>query len=161
MTPRQLGDLIDRLGPALVLYARQWTAAPEDVVQDAFLRLVEARRPPDDPAAWLFAVVRNRALDLAKADRRRAKREQAPRPARPGDRFPAPVHPERPRPGPGRDPVRRRPPGRPRVVGVEGAGRYARRFAISDACRPVAEGAGFNGPDDPAPGRGPGSRAGG
>src|SRR4051812_44172019 len=72
MTPRQLGELIDRLGPALVLYARQWAAAPEDVVQDAFLKLVEARRPPDDPAAWLFSVVRNRALDLAKADRRRA-----------------------------------------------------------------------------------------
>jgi RNA polymerase sigma factor (sigma-70 family) len=82
MTPRQLGDLIDRLGPALVLYARQWTAAPEDVVQDAFLRLVEARRPPDDSAAWLFAVVRNRAMDLAKADRRRVRREQAARPAR-------------------------------------------------------------------------------
>ena len=82
MTPRQLGDLIDRLGPALVLYARQWAAAPEDVVQDAFLRLVEARRVPDDPPAWLFAVVRNRAMDLAKTDRRRAKREQAARPAR-------------------------------------------------------------------------------
>ena len=79
MTPRQLGDLIDRLGPALVLYARQWTAAPEDVVQDAFLKLVEVRRPPDDPAAWLFTVVRNRAMDLIKADRRRAKREQVAR----------------------------------------------------------------------------------
>src|SRR5688572_10314520 len=67
ITPRQLGDLIDRLGPALVLYARQWTPTPEDVVQDAFLTLVAARRPPDDPAAWLFAVVRNRAMDLAKA----------------------------------------------------------------------------------------------
>ena len=74
MTPRQLGDLIDRLGPALVLALAQWAAAPEDVVQDAFLKLVEARRLPDDPAAWLFAVVRNRAMDLAKADRRRAKR---------------------------------------------------------------------------------------
>jgi RNA polymerase sigma factor (sigma-70 family) len=82
MTPRQLGDLIDRLGPALVLFARQWTAAPEDVVQDAFLRLVEVRRPPDDPAAWLFTVVRNRAMDLAKADRRRVRREQAVRPVR-------------------------------------------------------------------------------
>lgn len=79
MTPRQLSDLIDRLGSALVLYARQWAAAPEDVVQDAFLKLVEARRPPDDPAAWLFVVVRNRAMDLAKADRRRARREQAAR----------------------------------------------------------------------------------
>jgi RNA polymerase sigma factor (sigma-70 family) len=82
MTPRQLGDLIDRHGPALVLYARQWTPAPEDVVQDAFLKLVEARRPPDDPAAWLFTVVRNRAMDLTKADRRRVKREQAARPDR-------------------------------------------------------------------------------
>ena len=82
MSPRQLGDLIDRLGPALVLYARQWTTTPEDVVQDAFLKLVEARRPPEDAAAWLFTVVRNRAIDLAKADRRRATREQAVRPER-------------------------------------------------------------------------------
>ena len=82
MSPRQLGDLIDRLGPALVLYARQWTAAPEDVLQDAFLKLVEARRPPEDPPAWLFTVVRNRAMDLAKAERRRAKREQVVRPHR-------------------------------------------------------------------------------
>ena len=49
MTPRQLGDLIDRLGPALVLYACQWAAAPEDVVQDAFLKLVEARRAAGRP----------------------------------------------------------------------------------------------------------------
>jgi RNA polymerase sigma-70 factor (ECF subfamily) len=82
MTPRQLGDLIDRLGPALVLYARQWAAAQEDVVQDAFLKLVEARSPPVDPAAWLFTVVRNRAMDLAKADRRRVRREQAAAPDR-------------------------------------------------------------------------------
>lgn len=82
MSPRQLGDLIDRLGPALVLFARQWAAAPEDVVQDAFLKLVEQRRPPADPAAWLFAVVRNRATDRARADRRRVRREQAARPDR-------------------------------------------------------------------------------
>jgi RNA polymerase sigma factor (sigma-70 family) len=82
MSPRQLGELIDRLGPALVLYARQWTAAPEDVVQDAFLKLVAARRPPDDPAAWLFTTVRHRALDAGKADRRRSVREQAAHGAR-------------------------------------------------------------------------------
>jgi RNA polymerase sigma factor (sigma-70 family) len=82
MTPRQLGDQIDRLGPALVLYARQWAAAPEDVVQDAFLKLVEVRQPPDDVAAWLFTVVRNRAMDLANSERRRVKREQAACPER-------------------------------------------------------------------------------
>jgi RNA polymerase sigma-70 factor (ECF subfamily) len=75
MTPRNLGELIDRHGPALVLYARQWCAGPEDVVQDAFLKLCALRTPPDDPPAWLFRVVRNGALDAAKADRRRQKRE--------------------------------------------------------------------------------------
>jgi RNA polymerase sigma factor (sigma-70 family) len=82
MTPRHLAELIDRHGPALVLYARQWCAVPEDVVQDAFLKLVAQRRPPDDPAAWLFRVVRNAALDAAKADRRRQKREAAVHAAR-------------------------------------------------------------------------------
>ena len=82
MTPRHLSELIDRLGPALVLFARQWTVAPEDVVQDAFLKLIEARHPPTDPAAWLFAVVRHRAIDMAKADRRRVKREQTVHPDR-------------------------------------------------------------------------------
>ena len=75
MTPRHLADLIDRHGPALVLFARQWCGAPEDVVQEAFLKLVSLGRSPDDPAAWLYRVVRNAALDAAKADRRRQRRE--------------------------------------------------------------------------------------
>src|SRR5262249_22949915 len=80
MTPRHLAELIDRHGPALVLYARQWCATPEDVVQDAFLKLSAQRWPPDDPPAWLFRVVRNAALDAAKSDRRRQRREAAARP---------------------------------------------------------------------------------
>ena len=32
-------DLIRRLAPGLVLYARQWSRSAEDVVQDAFLKL--------------------------------------------------------------------------------------------------------------------------
>ncbi|HEX3146858.1 MAG TPA: sigma-70 family RNA polymerase sigma factor, partial [Gemmataceae bacterium] len=55
---------------------RQWSAVPEDVVQDAFVKLIVGRRPPDDPAAWLFTAVRHRALDASKADRRRSVREQ-------------------------------------------------------------------------------------
>jgi RNA polymerase sigma factor (sigma-70 family) len=82
MDPRQLGELIDRHGPALVLYARQWCAVPEDVVQDAFLKLVALRQAPDDPPAWLFRVVRNAALDAAKMDRRRQLREAAVQPER-------------------------------------------------------------------------------
>jgi RNA polymerase sigma-70 factor (ECF subfamily) len=74
MTGRHIGELLDRHLAALVLYARQWCAAPEDAVQDAVCKLVTARTP-DDPAAWLFRAVRNAAIDRGKADRRRVKRE--------------------------------------------------------------------------------------
>ncbi|MEW6639429.1 MAG: DUF6596 domain-containing protein [Pseudomonadota bacterium] len=44
----------------------------EDVVQDAFCRALEvwnSRGTPDDPAAWLMATARNRALDLLRRQR--------------------------------------------------------------------------------------------
>ena len=83
MTARPLADLIDAHGPALVLFARQWCATPEDVVQSAFCKLAGQWAWPDDPVAWLFRVVRNAAIDAGKADRRRQKREAAvARPAR-------------------------------------------------------------------------------
>src|SRR5262245_43108082 len=82
MSPRQLGDLIDLHGPALVLYARQCCSVPEDVVQDAFVKLIGQRHTPDDAVAWLYRVVRNGAFDSAKMDRRRQRREIAAQPAR-------------------------------------------------------------------------------
>ncbi|QEL17287.1 RNA polymerase sigma factor [Limnoglobus roseus] len=75
MTVRPLAELIDRHAAALVLYARQWCGTPDDVVQEAFCRFVAQRKPPTDPAAWLFRVVRNAAMDAGKADRRRRTRE--------------------------------------------------------------------------------------
>ena len=80
MTPRLLAELIDRHGPGLVLFARQWCTVPEDVVQEAFLKLVAQRTWPDDPAAWLYRVVRNASLDAAKMARRREKREATAKP---------------------------------------------------------------------------------
>jgi RNA polymerase sigma-70 factor (ECF subfamily) len=77
MSPTELTELIDAHAGPLVLYARQWCNAPEDVVQDAFLKLVRQRRPPEDAAAWLYRVVRNGALDAAKMARRRQHREAA------------------------------------------------------------------------------------
>jgi RNA polymerase sigma-70 factor (ECF subfamily) len=68
--------LIDRYAAALVLYARQWCAAPEDVVQDAFLALMARATFPDPVAPWLFRVVRNRAISSARSDQRRRRREQ-------------------------------------------------------------------------------------
>jgi RNA polymerase sigma-70 factor (ECF subfamily) len=75
MSPTDLARLIDAHGAPLVLYARQWCDAPEDVVQDAFLKLVRLGRPPEDAVAWLYRVVRNGALDAAKMARRRHRRE--------------------------------------------------------------------------------------
>ena len=77
MSPAALARLIDAHAAPLVLYARQWCDAPEDAVQDAFLKLVRQRRPPKDVVAWLYRVVRNGALDAAKMARRRQRRESA------------------------------------------------------------------------------------
>jgi len=75
MSPTDLTALIDAYAAPLVLYARQWCDVPQDVVQDAFLKLVRQTRPPDDAPAWLYRVVRNGALDAAKMARRRHHRE--------------------------------------------------------------------------------------
>jgi RNA polymerase sigma factor (sigma-70 family) len=75
MTVRPLAELINRHAAALALYARQWCSAPEDAVQDAFCRFVVQQPPPADPAAWLYRVVRNLAIDAGKTERRRRHRE--------------------------------------------------------------------------------------
>jgi RNA polymerase sigma-70 factor (ECF subfamily) len=77
MGPELLGRLVDRHAAALVLYARQWCAAPEDVVQEAFLKLVAQRPPPDNPESWLYRVVRNAAISAGRTERRRQRYEAA------------------------------------------------------------------------------------
>ena len=77
MGPEQLAELVDRHAAALVLYARQWCASPEDVVQTAFLKLVRLRTPPGSVLPWLYKVVRNGAIDASRAARRRNKYEAA------------------------------------------------------------------------------------
>jgi len=77
MGPTEFAQLVDAHGPALQLYARQWCDVPEDIVQDAFVKLFTARPGPTDVAAWLYRVVRNAAMDAAKTSRRRKKREAA------------------------------------------------------------------------------------
>jgi RNA polymerase sigma-70 factor (ECF subfamily) len=77
MGPDFLGCLVDRHAAALVLYARQWCAAPEDVVQEAFLKLVARGAPPEHPVAWLYRVVRNAAVSAGRTERRRQRHEAA------------------------------------------------------------------------------------
>jgi RNA polymerase sigma-70 factor (ECF subfamily) len=71
MTPTEVARLINAHAAPLVLCARQWCDEPEDVVQEAFVKLVRQSRVPDDRVAWLYRVVRNGALDVAKMARRR------------------------------------------------------------------------------------------
>ncbi|MDR0869532.1 MAG: sigma-70 family RNA polymerase sigma factor [Planctomycetaceae bacterium] len=48
----------------LTLYARQWCGSEaEDVVSEAFLRLIRCETPPENPKNWLYRVVRNAAID--------------------------------------------------------------------------------------------------
>jgi RNA polymerase sigma factor (sigma-70 family) len=75
MGPDTLAELVDRHAAALVLYARQWCASPEDVVQTAFLKLVRQKTPPDNLVPWLYRVVRNGAIDAGRSARRRHKYE--------------------------------------------------------------------------------------
>ncbi len=76
MDPELLGHLLDQHLPALVLFARQWCGTPEDVVQEAFLKLAGQRPMPSNPVAWLFRVVRNGAIDAGQSARRRRRHEQ-------------------------------------------------------------------------------------
>jgi RNA polymerase sigma-70 factor (ECF subfamily) len=74
--PDLLGRLLDELGPALAFYAAQWTEADDDCVQEALVELARQTAEPENLRAWLFRVVKNRALNAARGARRRREREQ-------------------------------------------------------------------------------------
>ena len=74
--PEILGRLFDEHAAALVLYARPWCEAPEDVVQDAFVALARQDPAPGRVVAWLYRAVRNGAITAARRSRRRRRREQ-------------------------------------------------------------------------------------
>jgi RNA polymerase sigma factor (sigma-70 family) len=70
-----LGATVDRYAGALSLYARQWCAWPDDVVQEAFIKLGGMETPPPTVGAWLFHFVRQRAISAGRSERRRRKHE--------------------------------------------------------------------------------------
>gem|GEM_PF-195225 len=75
MDANYLGFLFRRHSASLALYARQWTATPEDVVQEAYMKLVRQVPTPEQPVAWLYRVVRNAAISDARSVRRRRTHE--------------------------------------------------------------------------------------
>lgn len=79
--PELLSQLMVAHSATLELYARQLCDAPEDVVQDAFLKLAAQPELPNRVLPWLFEVTRNRAVSLQRSARRRKRHEsQAARP---------------------------------------------------------------------------------
>jgi RNA polymerase sigma factor (sigma-70 family) len=76
MGPEYFGPLVDRHAAALVLYARQWCATPDDVVQEAFLKLHRRAKAPDNIVPWLYRVVRNAAVSASRGARRRLRHER-------------------------------------------------------------------------------------
>lgn len=72
-----LSRLLDQHSAALVLYAQQLCASPEDVVQEAFIRLMQERPAPVNVTGWLYRVVRNGAISQSRSEGRRTKYEAA------------------------------------------------------------------------------------
>lgn len=70
---RALGALYDRHARALMAFASQQGAArPEDVVQDAFLRVVrngQSFQGQSKFRTWLYSIARNLCIDAARRDR--------------------------------------------------------------------------------------------
>jgi RNA polymerase sigma-70 factor (ECF subfamily) len=70
---------LSRHGRALVLFARQWVpgqADAEDIVQEAFVKFWRARGSADPETPYLYACVRNCALDWLRSRARREQREK-------------------------------------------------------------------------------------
>ena len=77
MGPDLLAQLLDEHGSALVLYARTWCDTPDDVVQQALLKLVRQPHVPERLVPWLYRVVRNEAISASRAGQRRRRHETA------------------------------------------------------------------------------------
>ena len=89
MPHRNDASLIARMltehGAALELYGSQWTRTAEDCVQEALIELARLRIKPDNPRAWLYRVVRYRAINMARSASRRAVHEQLAARLQPSD----------------------------------------------------------------------------
>jgi len=73
ISQKQLTQWYEAHGTELMLYARQWSPdqQAEDIVQDAFIKLLKQRRCPDNVRAWLFRVVRNASISIVRRLQRR------------------------------------------------------------------------------------------
>jgi RNA polymerase sigma factor (sigma-70 family) len=68
MEARRIAQWYQTCGPELMLYARHLTGdlQAEDLVHEAFIRLLGQGTCPENVRAWLFCVVRNEAMSLGR-----------------------------------------------------------------------------------------------
>ena len=78
ISQKQLAVWYEAYGAELMLYARQWSSdqQAEDIVQDAFIKLLKQRRQPGNVRAWLFRVVRNECISKVRSIQQRQKADQ-------------------------------------------------------------------------------------
>lgn len=77
ITAKQISSLLRQHAAALELFAAQWTQLPADAVQEAFIAFAKLETEPQNSVAWLYRVVRFKAMDAARAEKRRRKRERS------------------------------------------------------------------------------------
>jgi RNA polymerase sigma-70 factor (ECF subfamily) len=78
--PNRWKELLRRHGPALLLFARQWSASQadaEDALQVGFVRFWQTRRTVRDEPMYLYSCVRSAAMDIGRGERRREQRQRA------------------------------------------------------------------------------------
>lgn len=76
MDAERLGKLVDQLAPALLAMARGRCHDAEDIVQQAFVALINSPVEPENHSAWLFGTVRRLAQASQRAEARRNRREE-------------------------------------------------------------------------------------
>ena len=73
--PNVWNTLLRRHATPLAIYAAQICSDSEDVVQESFLELFRLTQPPENVSAWLYKVVRNKAISSRRSATRRGRHE--------------------------------------------------------------------------------------
>ena len=66
MKLEELQRFLEQHEKCLIFYAKQWCNTPEDVVQEALMELVRKQLDPVQNTAWVYTVVRNKAVSVAR-----------------------------------------------------------------------------------------------
>ena len=76
--PARLSAWFEAHAARLVLYARQICGPrAQDVVQEAFVSLMQEAREPGNVRSWLYRAVRNGAISATRSDQARVRRHEA------------------------------------------------------------------------------------